>query len=175
MKDLVRLFADIALLRRGPEDLPASLALLLATLAAFFLANLALNSVFPPLPGPWLGQLVVAIGFTLVWYALLLAAVRRKERFLQTATALFGYQTVLAPLWIAAVWMVGRYRDDPPMLFPVSLVGLAVLIWTLTVNVRILRSALEWPIGSCVAIVVLQTVARELLLIGLFAAGHKPA
>jgi hypothetical protein len=126
--------------------------------------------VLPPVPGPWLGQLAVDVGFNFLWYWLLLRLVRRPERYLQTASAVFGYQAVIAPLLISSMWLVGHFRDNAPVLFPLSLIGLAVFIWMLTINVRVLRSALEWPVGPCVGLVVLQTVAGQLLLIAMFPA-----
>ena len=168
MTALLRLYADIALLRRGPEDLPASMAILVLSSAGYFLVNFAVSAVLPPIPGPWLAHLAVDVVFTFVWYWALLQIFRRPERYLQTTSAVFGYQAVIAPLWISSVWLVGHFRDNPSALFPVSLVGLAILVWTLTVNVRILRSALEWPVAGCVVLVVLQTIAGQMLLIGFF-------
>src|SRR5580692_10975638 len=82
MQELVRLFAQIALLRKGPQDLPASLALLAATAAAFVVINCAVSLVLPPIPGPWFLQLLIEVLFTYAWYALLLRLVNRPERFL---------------------------------------------------------------------------------------------
>src|SRR5579863_3792893 len=72
MQELVRLFAQIALLRKGPQDLPASLALLGATAAVFVIINCAVSLVLPPIPGPWFWQLLIEVLFTYAWYALLL-------------------------------------------------------------------------------------------------------
>ena len=41
MKELVKLFTQIALLRRGPQDLPASMLLLALTIVAYLVVNLA--------------------------------------------------------------------------------------------------------------------------------------
>jgi hypothetical protein len=168
MTALLRLYAEIALLRRGPEDVPASVALLAVTATAYFLVNFLIELALPPIPGPWVDHLVVDVVFTFAWYWLLLRLFRKPERYLQTTAAVFGYQTVIAPLWISGLWLFGHFRDNAPALFPVSIVVIAILIWTLTVNVRILRSALEWPVGACVGLVVLQTIAGQMLLIGLF-------
>jgi hypothetical protein len=166
--ELLRLYLDIAVLRRGPEDLPVSAAILGLTAGAYFVVNFAVSSFLPPIPGPWLEQLAIDVLFTFFWYWLLLRLVGKPERYLQTASAVFGYQTVIAPLWISSVWLVGHFRDSAAALLPASLVGLAILVWTLTVNVRILRSALEWPVGACIGLVVLQTFAGQLLLVALF-------
>ena len=82
MLSLVRLYADIALLRRGPEELPASLFLLLGTVVANFLVNFIVSTLLPPFPGPWHLHLAVDILFTLAWYAVLMRLFARPERFL---------------------------------------------------------------------------------------------
>lgn len=96
------------------------------------------------------------------------APVSRPERFLQTTTAVFGYQTVLAPVWIATAWLAGRFQDDDAWLVPIAVVGLGMLAWVLAANGRILRSALGQPMPVCVSLALLQTVAGQLVLLGLF-------
>jgi hypothetical protein len=168
MKELVRLFVQIALMRKGPQDLPASAAVLAGTAAAFFFINCLVSAVLPPIPGHWFGQLVVEVIFTVVWYALLLRILHRPERFLQTTTAVFGYQAVLAPLWISAVWLVRQFADDDTWRLPISMLGLAIVVWTVAANARVLKAALEWATPVCVALVILQYLAGQILLLYLF-------
>ena len=61
MAAILKLYLDIALLRRGPEDLPASKRLLFATLAAFVLLNALLTVAFRPTVDNWLPQLLVSV------------------------------------------------------------------------------------------------------------------
>lgn len=164
----MRTFAAIALLRRGPQDLPASAVLLVVTVLAYFAVNAAVSSVLPPVPGRWLPHLLVDIGFTLVWYLLLLRLLKRRERFLQTTTAVFGYQTLLAPVWVASAWLIRHYQNDTTLLFVASLVGISMLVWILAVNGHILRAALEWPLAACIGLVLLQTIIGQILLVTLF-------
>jgi hypothetical protein len=168
MKELVRLFVQIALMRRGPQDLPASGALLAATAAAFFIINCLVSVALPPIPGPWFGQLLVEAVFTFVWYAALLRILHRPERFLQTTTAVYGYLAVLAPVWIGTVWLVRRFADDETWRLPVSVLGLVVIVWRLAANAQVLKAALEWATPACVALVILQYIAQQILLVYLF-------
>lgn len=168
MTELIRLFAQIALLRQGPQDVPASGLLLAATVLGYSVVNIAVSLVMPPIAGPWLKHLLVEIAFLLAWYALLLRFVGRPERYPQTATAVFGYQAVLSPLWIASSWLIQRFAEVPAWQFPVSLIGLVLLVWMIVVNSNILKSALEWPMASCVALVILQIIAGQLLIFALF-------
>jgi hypothetical protein len=168
MQELVRLFAQIALLRKGPQDLPASAALLVATAAAFIIINCVVSLVLPPIPGPWFYQLLVEVLFTYGWYALLLRSAKRPERFVQTLTAIFGYQALLTPLWIATVWLVRQYADDDTLRLPSSVLGLVIVVWRVAINVRIVRAALEWGTAACIAVVILQYLAEQMLLFFLF-------
>ena len=64
MVDLIRLFTQIAVLRRGPQDVPASALLLAVTVVGYFLVNSVVNAVLPPLDGPWLPRLLLDVAST---------------------------------------------------------------------------------------------------------------
>ncbi len=168
MIELLRLFTDIALMRKSPEDLPASPWLLLLTVAGFFGVQLAVGTVLPPVAGHWVNNLVLEVGFTFVWYAALLYAVRRPERFLQTATAVFGFQIVLSPVLIVALWLQRRFEADSIGAFGVTLLSLTLLIWVIAANSHIVKAALEWTLAPSVALVILQNLAGELLVLTFF-------
>jgi hypothetical protein len=168
MMELVRLFVQIALMRKGPQDLPASAVLLGATAAGFFITHCLISVALPPIPGPWFGHLIVETAFTFAWYALLLRLLHRPERYLQTTTAVFGYLAVLAPVWIGTVWLVRRLADDETWRLPVSVLGLVVIVWRLAANAHVLKAALEWGTPACIALVILQYIAQQILLVYLF-------
>jgi hypothetical protein len=168
MGQLIRLFTQIALLRRGPQDVPASPLLLALTIVGYFLVQFAVASVLPPFQGPWVAHLCVDVVFMFVWYALLLWLARRPERFLQTTTAVYGFQAVLSPLLVATLWMQRRFDQDSVWQLPVTVVSLALLIWIIAANSHIVKAALEWSMGPSVALVILQTLAGDLLVLTLF-------
>src|SRR6516225_11291076 len=85
MSEFIRLFTQIALLRRGPQDLPASGLLLALTVAGYLAVNFVVSIFLPP-DARWRETLAVGTVFTLVWYVLLLQLVGRPERTLQTTT-----------------------------------------------------------------------------------------
>jgi len=168
MKDLIRLFTQIALLRRGPQDLPASPLLLAATILGYFVVNFVVSSLLPPFPGPWVAHLGLDVAFMFAWYALLMRLVRKPERFLQTTTAVYGFQAVLSPLLVASVWLTRRFAQDSLWQFPVTLMSLGLLVWIITANSHIVKAALEWSMPPSVALVILQTLAGNLLVLVLF-------
>jgi hypothetical protein len=164
------LFADIARLRRGPEDLPASWTLLLLTVIAYaafdalLLSIAPVTPVTPVTPGSPALLIGIDIGVTLFWYAMLLRIAHKPERYLQTVTAVLGFQLVLAPLLLASGWLFLKFQADTTWQLPVSMVRLAVEVWALIVLSRILRSATGWPMFGCVALSIGQELVTLLLV-----------
>jgi hypothetical protein len=175
MAAILKLYLDIALLRRGPEDLPASRPLLYATLAAFFVLNSLLTVAFRPTVENWLPALLVSIGFMLFWYRILLSLFGRNERYLQTMTAVLGFGCVVAPVLLPAVGAMAPFMEAEqpaqPMPFIVLLM-VPLFIYLLYVSARILRAAIERPMFQCVMLVLLQTFLEPLLLLALFGPGE---
>jgi hypothetical protein len=166
-QQIIRLFAQIALLQRGPQDLPASVLLLVLTIAGYLGVNFLVGSLLPPFPG-WPPQLLVDALFTLLWYVALLRLLGRAERTLQTTTAVFGLQALLSPLLIASDWALARLGKDAPWQLPVAWAGLLLTVWVIAASSRIVRSALEWSSPASVLLVILQTLSGHLLLVALF-------
>ena len=166
MSEFVRLYTQIALLRRGPQDLPASGLLLVLTVIAYLAVNFIVSSVLPP-DRHWREALAVDTLFTLVWYVLLLQLVGRPERTLQTTTAVFGLQTVLTPLEIGCEWLMRRFGEDTAWQVPITCAGLLLLVWLIAANSHVVKAALEWSATSSVALVILQTLVGWLLQLAL--------
>jgi len=171
MKEIIQLFAAITVAKKGPQDVPASSALMLLTVLGYFAVNVVITIILPPMSIPWMLPLLIDIVFTLGWNFLLLRVVGRPERFMQTTTAVFGYRALLTPLWVLTMWLVTRFQNDPGWQFPIALVGLAVVIWVIAVNSHILKAALEWSMAPAVALVILQMLAGELVRYALLANG----
>jgi hypothetical protein len=183
MKELIALFTQIALLRRGPQDLPASMLLLVLTIGGYLCVNLLVALVLPALPhaaaagahaveGQWLAPLLIETLFTLVWYVALLRFAGRPERTLQTVTAVFGLQTVLAPLTDTFDWLMVRFSGDGAWQLPVACAELLAWTWLIAANSYVVKAALEWSSTASVVLVILQVVVEVALLLAVFAPGH---
>ncbi len=164
---LLKLYLDIALCRRGPQDVPASAFLLGATLAAYFICNLILGAFVPPLTG-WPAFLLADAVLTLAWYKGVLAIARKPARFVQTASASFGYQLVFTPLTVPLAWLTVHYGQQPAWLPALAGLQIAMLVWTLAINGRILTHSTEWPLAACVPLVLLQLMLQQYLLLRFF-------
>jgi len=158
-----RTFLDIVLFRQGPEDLPVSQSLLLVIIAANVLLGLVLDAALPRSEFNRIPLAIAEVAFVLAWYWALLKVARRPERFLQTATAVFGVSIIILPVYTLAQYLVvGHKPDDLPAI--VLLFGLVIEVWLISVNVRILHSATQWPISVCVALMLLRTAVWWIVL-----------
>lgn len=147
--------------------MPASALLLALTVAGYFTINFVVNAVLPPLDGPWLPRLLLDVAFTLAWYVLLLRLARRPERILQTTTAVFGLQAVLSPVLVVSEWLALRYQHDEIWQLPFSLIALVLLVWLIAANGHVVKAALEWSGPASVALVILQVLVENLVVISL--------
>lgn len=170
MKELIQLFTQIALLRRGPQDLPASLLLLAVTMIGYLAVNLVVSGLMPPIKG-WEEHPALDIAFTCAWYFVLLRVAGRSERNLQTTTAVIGFQTVLAPPFVISEWLLLRFQHDQTWQLPVFLMWLMLVIWLIAANSHIVKAALEWSNLASVALVIMQSLTEQLVLIGLYPVG----
>jgi hypothetical protein len=166
MSELLRLFTQITLLRRGPQDVPASPLLLALSILAYVGVNVVIGGLLPM--QTWPGPILVDTLFMLLWYVALLRLVGRPERTIQTATAVFGVQTLLSPLLVASEWLLRRVEHGSVWQLPVASAGLLLLVWLITANSHVVKAALEWSATASVVLVILQVFSGQLLLVALF-------
>ena len=121
MKSLLESIRDILLLRRGPQDLPFSAALLGALILFALAIGLAVSAQRVPVAvaAPQLGFEVLLL-LALAWIPLALA--KRRERFIQTATALVAAAIAFNLLAVPVVLGVGELPKDPRALTTLQVV-----------------------------------------------------
>jgi hypothetical protein len=157
--------------RKGPEDLPASTALLVATVAGSVLLGAVTLALIPePNRPPAVPVLAIDVGATLLFLRLLLNAAGHPERFTQTATAFFGLQVVLAPALLGSAWLLLTYARDPNWQGPALVVRVAIEVWVFAIAARVLRSATGWPVIACLMLVIAAELAVWLMVSSLFPA-----
>jgi hypothetical protein len=143
MLRLAKAFWDIALWRRTPAQLPASLFLLALVAVAAALIEV-LSAFLPPASSDrLLTRIVLSVGLPLGFAWIVLVLARHRERFLQTGIALLGVgvlaELVLYPLG-SLIHFVGADRLEA---VPLGILMLLGLIWYLLACANIWRSALE--------------------------------
>ncbi|NIR60494.1 MAG: hypothetical protein GWO02_13765 [Gammaproteobacteria bacterium] len=142
VRSLLERFIEVCLLRAGPQDLPASRALLglaliayVAVLTAIGLVDLGWHNA--------VARTAVDLALTAGLLHLALHVRRVPARFVQSLSAIAGTGALLgAVLWPLAAWVTSAERGDAAAALA-SLATLAVLIWSLVVLGHILRHALS--------------------------------
>ncbi len=143
MGALFRVIWQIALLRRGPQVLPASTALLYPVLAIHWLTGVVLGLTALQLDM----ALLSSLAGTLIMVALvhgLLVVHNRQSRVTQTLTALAASEILLALISIPLMaWfdMGGSLRDIATVL------SLLLFGWKIAITAHIFRHALEVTMG----------------------------
>ena len=143
MLRLAKAFWDIALWRRTPAQLPASL-FLLGLVAAAAAAIEVLSAFLPPASTDRiLTRIVLSVGLPLGFAWAVLVVARRRQRFLQTGIALLGVgvlvELVLYPMG-SLIHVIGSDRLEA---VPFGILMLLGLIWYLLACANIWRAALD--------------------------------
>lgn len=155
--ELFKAFVDIALWRKGPQHLPAFVLLLLVVAGLDGVLTLILTRALDPDEKHLPLRIALEVSLSLGWIWLLLAFFRHPERFVQTATALFGVSLLLTPLMYGIQAMLNGIADANPLLVPMRLGLLTVFVWYLLINAHILRAALEVNLLVAILLTVLGT------------------
>jgi hypothetical protein len=168
MLRLAKAFWDIALWRRTPAQLPASLFLLGLVAAAAALLEV-LGAFLPPVTSDRVFlRVVLSVGLPLAFAWAVLAVTHHRQRFLQTGIALLGVG-VLAELFLYPIGsLIQVIGSDRIASVPLGILMLVGLIWYLLACANIWRAALDSGIGLGVAIsvgyLVLSIVLEQQLL-----------
>jgi len=159
---LTAAFIDIALHRRGPEDLPASQFLLgLVLLAYLVVSALTLTVISATRTHVILVLLELVADLGVVF--LLLQFFQKGTRFLQTATALVGTGVVLGVIYIPLLRWDELLAAPPTELTTPRFLILLLFIWSLDVAGFILSRALGKPYIVGVSIVIVYELASMAL------------
>ncbi len=140
MYQLIVLFFEIAILRKGPQDVPPSpwmLRLILPVYIAVNLLILQLNGEWPTAILQIVIDFLLLVGFS--WPLLYFAG--KPARFRQTLCALLGTDTVISFFAIPAVASLNSQTNDLAFFAMLALMG-----WHWLVSGHIFRHALDRPL-----------------------------
>lgn len=161
---ILKSFFDICLLRKRPQDIPASSTFLFFCLIAYTLCSAAVAlASYPGATALFIA--LVETGLFLLFVYFLLSLRSLTERWLQTSTALAGSGTLLgiisSPLhyWLAAQEPGVAVSPEPVFLF------LLLLVWNILVVGHILRHAMSIPffagvlVSICYLVLLISTMS----------------
>ena len=153
MQQFLKVFLDIVLWRRGPQDLPNSGLLVALTLVAYELVNLVQIALMEVSIAELLLYLVVDPLMLMGGLWLVMMLFGRRDRWAQTVSAVLGCTALLAlVVSVPMVLLVGpRMAGDPPAALQLLALGL-VIAFILVVG-RIIQLATDSNLltGSAIA------------------------
>lgn len=139
-RQLIQTVIDIALWRRGPQDLPASYPLTACVGLAYALMSFAHILLFDWGAASALRLVAIDTGMLCVWVWLLLYFFSRPERFLQTIAAVWGVCALLTLfdiVFAATQILLSGKPQAPALLILLRFIAVVLIVG------RILRSAID--------------------------------
>ncbi|WP_295384558.1 hypothetical protein [uncultured Thiodictyon sp.] len=170
MQALIRFFVELCLLRRAPQDLPASDTLLRLALSVDLVAGVLVGLASGLGLGSSVAQGIAELAFQL---GLLYAALRltgHLGRFTQSATALLGSGALFGLLALGPLGLspTGSEESDAAALGAFLLLGLVV--WNLVVIGHIVRHTFGLSLAQGVVVGLAYEVSAIVLIAVLFGA-----
>jgi len=142
---LLRTFLDIVRFKAGPQDLPSSPALLVITFIATVLTHVMTDAPYNSASTIWLVAITQAGAFGFILWVVLSIGSKR-ERWLQTTTALYGAGSLLQLLTIPVSYLLGNQQSSISLGMP-SLLLLGIAFWFLAVMSWVFRQSLGIKTG----------------------------
>ena len=169
MFQLANFFVDIALLRRAPQDLPASMPVfIMVVLLNVIVATIGVADIIPGASA--MAAAMTDVVIMLVMLRLVLMIQNRAARYVQTATAIFGSGIVLGLIALPLQLTIDPNAQGNEIPGIVSLAYLVLLVWSQLVIAHVLRHALDisFALGVGLALVysVLSGVTIQTLFMG---------
>lgn len=164
MFELIKLYFDMCLLRKAPQDVPYSLLVFWLSLALYGMAGFLL--LYMSLG--WLKsiiQLMVEIILILGFTGGMLTVSGRLGRFFQTASAMLGTDAVISFLGLPVIasMMLGSMSALP------YYISIGLMIWHLFITGHIFRHALDKSYGFGLGLAFLYIFVSFQLMVLLFA------
>lgn len=162
---LLKLFLDICLYRKGPQDLPASGFLFRLVLAVY----LALGTLLLAPDTGWLQaalQTATEMAMGLAVVAALLYTINRPTRFLSVATAWLGTDALISALCVPPLQLLAGAGAGQLL----GVLWMALIGWHVAIVAHIVRHALSQPLPIGFVVAILYTVVSFQLMRFLFPA-----
>ena len=139
MQQLIKLFWEICLLRKGPQDVPAAQVLFWLLLIVGMVVDLIIAVNFIDFQS----ALLMVIANTIVLFGVvigLLYIFRYANRIIQTLTTLIGTGLIFSVIRLPLMLIVKMVPDNASMF---GFIEIFILVWSLVVIAHILRHALS--------------------------------
>jgi hypothetical protein len=152
VQQFLRIFVDIVLWRRGPQDLPASSLLLAMSIAAYVAVSVVQLALLGETAVTWFFFVVVDPLLLAGWVWLVLKLFGHAERFGQTAAAVFGTGAVLGLfLYLPLQFIVTGLGQAPSSGLAQAFALLLVIVFALVTG-RIIKLATDSSMFTGIAV-----------------------
>ena len=160
---IIKAFFDMCLLRRQPQDIPASRELLVFTVGIYLLITFLVVELDQMVTDTILAGLIDT-GFLLAFVYLLLFLCRKASRWTQTVTALAGTGIIFSVLVIPII--IGTFDSDPmtPVQQIFYLFQYIILIWYVVVLAHIFRHAISSSFVTGMFISIIYVLSSLILI-----------
>ncbi len=147
---LIRTLFDIVLLRKGPEDIPRSIVLLLMTLGLWLLAELTSVVLIERVDDSDFLYEAFSLLLAVIYYAAIVVVAGYGQRVLQTITTVIGCGALLALSFTAVFVFFGQFVGAAGL----ELIVYLYLMWSVSVEGHIIARAIDrhWYIGILIAL-----------------------
>lgn len=144
LKQFFDVFWSVCMLKKGPQDIPSSVLLLVITFLVSALVDILNLSITVPATA-----FPVLLAMALVYSSVLMASLaiimwllKYRQRIVQTLSAIFGTGTIISLVALPLLLMLMQKPDEPSIF---SIFVIAIQFWSLAVTAHILRFALSVP------------------------------
>lgn len=138
---IILVMLDIALLRRGPQALPASVSLAVGALGIYAAVGLLAHERMAPEMDP-VGPVLFDLFLLVTFMMALLYSRGVANRAYQTLAALGGTGTVLSLCALPVIPLLNPGAAGSAMVYLGVILWLGLMVWSLVVTAHILRHAL---------------------------------
>ena len=154
---------DIVLLRKGPQHIPRSMALLILSIVLWLFAVLTQVTLIGQFDEAQFGLEVFSALIAVTCYSTIIVGFSQTARLTQTITALLGCGALLA-LVFAVAYVLLEWIGSPILLL---LVVWAIVLWSIAIKGHIIATTINrhWYIGLAIAVgvFVLQHIVHQLI------------
>ena len=152
VQQFLRIFVDIVLWRRGPEDLPVSNLLLVISAAAYVAVSVVQLALLGETAATWFFFVVVDPLLLAAWVWLVLKLFGHAERFVQTAAAVFGTGAVLGLFLYLPLQLIVTGLGEAPSSGMAQVFGLLLVVAFALVTGRIIKLATDSGMFTGIAV-----------------------
>ncbi|AGS39034.1 hypothetical protein CYCME_0693 [Cycloclasticus zancles 78-ME] len=145
-KTVLRLFVDLCLIKKGPQDVPDSTILLKAVFFIYFLSGSLLLSSSMAFGEAVVQSFIETILLGLFVY-ILLSFFALKNRFNQSVTAIYGSGALITVISAPFVFLMGGMTGNEGSTGVLGLVVFLIVCWSFAVLANIIRQTIQKSLG----------------------------